>query len=134
MGEEVENFFWTCNDSIIFIVRGVLTGCYKIVLQGLTFMLAIKIRNVKIPALDDTRYVAVTVYVAVALSVIVVVTSLTLISYPTAYASIFAASSVIGGASFLGLLFVPKVSGHVNTYIATSRVSCSFQTFLLKPQ
>ena len=110
----------TCGNSIFFLVRAVLTGSYKLFLQGITFVLAIKIRKVKIPALDDARYVAVTVYVATIFSLIVVVASLTLINYPNTYASVFAASSVIGGFSFLGLLFVPKVLSYINACIVAT--------------
>ena len=50
------------------------------------------------------------VYIVTALSVIVLVTSFTLVEYTNTYAAIYATSSVIGGACFLSLLFIPKVS------------------------
>ena len=110
MGEEVENIFLTCGDSIFFLVRAVLTVAYKIAVQGATLVLAIMIRKVKIPSLDDAKYVTVMVYIATALSLIVILTSFTLVEYTNSYAAIFAASSILVGGCFLGLLFVPKVS------------------------
>ena len=110
MGEEVENIFLTCGDSIFFLVRAVLTVAYKIVVQGATLVFAIMIRKVKIPSLDDARYVTVMVYIATALSLVVMVTSFTLVEYTNAYAAIFATSSIMVGDCFLSLLFVPKVS------------------------
>ena len=120
MGEEEENFFLTCGNSIFFLARTVLSVSYKILLQGITLVLAVKIRKVKIPALDDGRYVAVMVYVATVLVLLVVAASLTLVDFPNAFASVFAASSVIGGVSFLSLLFVPKVSICANKHTETS--------------
>ena len=110
MGEEVENFFLTCGDSIFFLVRAVFTIAYKIIVQGVTLVLAIVIRKVKIPSLDDAKYVAVMAYVATALSLIVTVTSFTLVEYTNTYAAIFAASSIMVGGCFLSFLFLPKVS------------------------
>ena len=112
MGEEEENFFLTCGDSVFFIVRVMLTVFYKIIVQGVTLVLAVLIRKIKIPSLDDARYVAVMVYVATALSLVVIVAGLTLVKYiyPNTIGSIYAASSIIVGGSFLSLLFVPKVS------------------------
>ena len=83
-------------------------------------MLAIKIRKVEIPALNDAKYVSIVVYVSTALFLIVLVASLSLAKYPNTYAFIYSASSIIGGATFLGLLFVPKVTyllyEYTNTY------------------
>ena len=110
MGEEVENFFLTCGDSIFFLVRVVLTVAYKIIVQGVTVVLAILIRKVKIPSLDDARYVTVMAYIATALSVILLVISLTLAEYTNVVAASYATSSLLVGGCFLSLLFVPKVS------------------------
>ena len=110
MGEEQENFFLTCGDSIFLIVRAVLTIFYKIIVQGVTLVLAVMIRKVKIPSLDDARYVALMVYVATALSLIAIMASLTLVKYQNIHASIIAASSIAVGGFFLSLLFVPKVN------------------------
>ena len=88
MGEQEENFFLTCGDSVFFLARTVLSGSYKIVLNAATLVLAIKIRKVPIPALDDARYVAVMVYVATVFSLILIPTSWTLVNYPNTYASI----------------------------------------------
>ena len=110
MGEIVENYFLTCGDSIFFLVRAVFTIAYKIIVQGVTLVLAILIRKVKIPSLDDARYVTVMAYVATAISLIVIVTSFTLVEYKNTYAAIFATSGIMVGGCFLSLLFVPKVS------------------------
>ena len=110
MGEEVENYFSACNDSNIFLVRTVLTVFYKIVVQGVTLVLAIMLRKVKIPSLDDARYVTVMTYIAIEISLIVIVTSLILSEYTNTYAAIYATSSIMVGGCFLSLLFIPKVS------------------------
>ena len=72
-------------------------------------MIAIKIRKVKIPPLDDARYVVITVYVATTLSVLIAVVSLPLFQYQNTSAAIYAGSSIIGAAIYLILLFLPKV-------------------------
>ena len=110
MGEEVENYFLTCNDSNIFLVRTVLTVFYKIAVQGVTLVLAIMLRKVKIPSLDDARYVTVMTYIAIEISLIVIVTSLILSEYTNTYAAIYATSSIMVEGCFLSLLFIPKVS------------------------
>ena len=113
MDKEVENFFLTCGASAFTLVRAALTVAYKIAIQGATLVFAIMIRKVKIPSLDDARYVIAMVYIATALSLIIIVTSFTLFEYTNIYAAIFAASIVMVGGCFLSLLFIPKVSIYV---------------------
>ena len=110
MDEEVEYFFLTCGISVFTHVRAALTIPYKIIVQGVTLVLAILIRKVKIPSLDDAKYVIAMVYIAIAFTVIILVTSFTLEEYTNAVAASYAAMSILVGGCFLSLLFIPKVS------------------------
>ena len=118
IGEEQENFLLTCGESISFIVRGILTIAYKLIVQGVTLVLAVMIRKVKIPSLDDAKYVTILAYVTTALYIIIIINNVALDKYQNVYVSIYAASTIAFAGSFLGLLFIPKVNkGYQHSYM-----------------
>ena len=87
-------------------------------------VLAIMIRKVKIPSLDDAKYVTVMAYIATAISLIILVISLTLVEYTNTYAAICATSSIIGRRLFLMSSFCAKgnyVMKAVQTQMPNSR-------------
>ncbi len=93
------SFYW---EIIIF--------AYLAVLQILGLMLAFQTRNVKLPGLKDSKFVATIIYIS---SIVVVVLALVTFSLRT-YINIGTGISVFGiftlTTVFLTLIFVPKVS------------------------
>ena len=91
-------------------MRGTLTIAYKLIVQGVTLVLAVMIRKVKIPSLDDAKYVIILAYVTTSLYIISIINNVALDRYQNVNVSINAAGTITFAGSFLGLLFIPKVN------------------------
>ena len=72
--------------------------------------MAFHTRKVKIRALNDSKEIAAIVYINSLILVLLAVTELALHQYHYIYAALNGIALLVGGALFLGLTFVPKVT------------------------
>ena len=105
-----ENYVWVCYqpgtppfyfDLLLFLYLGVL--------QIVGLILAFQTRKVKIPILNDSKFVAALVYISSVVFVALVLVTLSLPGYINISNGIFSAGIMILATIFLILMFVPKV-------------------------
>ena len=83
---------------------------YKIVLQVIGVVLALRIRKVEIKGLNDAREVQRVIYITGAIVVTLVVADFVLrTNNITAYAALFGLGLAGGSIILLGFIFIPKV-------------------------
>ena len=117
-----DNYVWVCYqlgsaafycDLLIFLYLGVL--------QIVGLILAFQTRKVKIPILNDSKFVAALVYISSVVFVALALVTFLLREYINISNGIFSAGIMLLATIFLILMFVPKVWG---TYLQHSTV-CS---------
>ena len=82
---------------------------YLAILQLVGIILAFQIRKVKIPVLNDSKFVAALIYVSSIILVILAFVTLPLGGYINVEAAIFCVGTLLLATTFLALTFVPKV-------------------------
>lgn len=98
------------DNSVIWI--GV-SFAYKGLLQILAIFLAFHIRRVKIQALNDSKEIAAIIYINSIILTVLAITQFVLEQkYHNAHAALFGLALLVQPTLFLGILFIPKVSGH----------------------
>ena len=85
---------------------------YLAVLQISALVLALKIRNVKIKVLNDSKAISVIVFVTSALDVGLIIVTLALENYINLRAVFFYGGVLSATTVFVGLIYVPKVHLH----------------------
>ena len=113
------NFIWVCYqpgssafycDLFIFLYLGILQ------IVGLIF--AFQTRKVKIPILNDSKYVTALVYISSVVFVSLVLVTFLLQEYINISNGIFSGGIMLLATIFLILMFVPKVHATQNQYMS----------------
>ncbi len=104
-------FVYECydNSSAPFYIA-TLIFAYLALLQVIGIILAFQTRKVKIPVLNDSKFVAALVYIS---SIVLLALSLGTVpmgGYLNVEAAIFYGGILLMAATFLALMFVPKVN------------------------
>ena len=112
-----DNYVWVCYqpgsaafycDLLIFLYLGVL--------QIVGLILAFQTRKVKIPILNDSKFVAALVYISSVVFVALVLVTFLLRDYINISNGIFSAGIMLLATIFLMLMFVPKVRSTENVF------------------
>ena len=104
----MEVFIYTCNSIARDVTLGVLYG-YKILLHLATVVLALKIRKVKVKALNDYREIILAACVSGFVLVLILVFTYTLTDQINVYSALTSFSLFVGTTAIMVLVFVPKV-------------------------
>ena len=126
-----ENYVWVCYqpgsppfffDLFLFLYLGVL--------QIVGLILAFQTRKVKIPILNDSKFVAALVYISSVVFVALVLVTFSLSGYINISNGIFSAGIMILATIFLILMFVPKVWSEYTFKYLHKFVSMNIPVFL----
>ncbi len=110
LGVQEEHYIYECYDlSSTPAYLDILVFAYLALLQVVGIILAFQTRKVKISALNDSKFVAVLIYTSSIVLVVLFLFKLLLNGYINIQATIFYGGILIMAATFLLLMFVPKV-------------------------
>ena len=106
-----ENYVWVCYEpgSPAFYCNLVIF-LYLALLQIVGIVLAFQTRKVKIPVLNDSKFVAALVYISSIVFVVLALDTFSLRGYINVGKATFSGGILLLATSFLTLTFVPKVS------------------------
>ena len=121
----VDYYIFRCKSGSSLYWLSVVYG-YKVVLQIVAFILAIKIRKVKISGLNDTKEVRRIIYILSGVLLLLAIDSFVLIKYLNTYKSIFAFGLITGSTVVLGFIFIPKVTV-ANYWTCINILPCTMQ-------
>ena len=113
-GVQYNFFVYICSSDARKYTLGILYG-YKVVLQAITVVMALKTRKVKVRGVDDYREIIMATYLTSFVLVINLIVNYTVEDQINTFTAITALSFFIGATAIILLVFVPKV---------TSRQSC----------
>ena len=109
-GVRVDNYVIQCVSSTDTYWYIPLYG-YKIVLQVIGVVLALRIRKVDVKGLNDAKEVQRVIYVTGVIVVVLIFDDLVFsTTNTTVYTAIFGLGLAIGSVVLLGFIFIPKVS------------------------
>ncbi len=112
LGVQEEYYIYECYDSSSAPAYLVIFICtYLALLQVIGIILAFQTRKVKIPVLNDSKFVAVLIYMSSIVLVVLFLCTLLLNGYVNARAAIYCGGILIMAVAFLLLMFIPKVQG-----------------------
>ena len=101
-------------DSIIWV--GVSFG-YKGLLQIIAMFMAFHTRRVKIAALNDSKEIAAIIYINSIILIVMGASVFGLERYHNIHSALFGLALLIQATMFLGVLFIPNVSGLLFLYM-----------------
>ena len=105
---EFRYYIYVCTSIGRDATLGVLYS-YKIFLQAVTVVMALKTRKVKVQGLDDYREIVMATYLTSFVLVIILIVNYTLKERINAFAAVTSLSYFIGATAIILLVFVPKV-------------------------
>ena len=105
-----EHFIHICRSTEQRISVAVLS-VYKVLLQLVAFILAIRTQRIKIKGLNEAKFIIAAVYASSLGLVLATLTHFILVEYENVHAVLFAVALGFSGTAILGLLFIPKVIG-----------------------
>ena len=82
---------------------------YLALLEIVGIVLAFQTRKVKIPILNDSKYVAALIYISSLVLVVLLLITFAVSEYLNTIAGVFYGGILILATCFLGFIFVPKV-------------------------
>ena len=97
---------------------------YLALLQVMGIILAFQTRKVKIPILNDSKFVAAIVYLSSIVLVALVLVAYALREYINISSAIFSGGILLLATIFLGLIFIPKVP--INHAVWVHRLNTPF--------
>ena len=105
-----QHYVWVCYEpgSPAFYCK-LLIYLYLALLQVVGIILAFQTRKVKIPVLNDSKFVAALVYVSSIVFVVLALVTFSLQGYINVSKATFSGGILVLATSFLILTFVPKV-------------------------
>ena len=106
---EFRYYIYICTSVARDATLGVLYS-YKIFLQAVTVVMALRTRKVKVRGLDDYREIIMATYLTSFVLVIILIVNYTLKERINAFAAVTSLSYFIGATAIMVLVFVPKVS------------------------
>ena len=110
LGVREDYYVYECYDtSSPPFYTSLLIFAYLAILQLVGIILAFQTRKVKIPILNDSKYVAALIYISSIILVILEFVTLPLGGYINIKAAIFSGGILLLATIFLALTFVPKV-------------------------
>jgi len=108
-GVEYHYFVYVCSSEARKWALGILYG-YKVVLQAITVIMALKTRKVKVRGVDDYREIIMATYLTSFVLVIVLIVNYTVEDMINTFIGITSLSFFIGATAIILLVFVPKVT------------------------
>ena len=109
MDVEYQNYIYICSSIARDATLGVLYS-YKILLQAVTVVMALKTRKVKVQGLDDYREIVMATYLTSFVLVIILIVNYTVRTMINTFAIVTSISYFTGATAIILLVFVPKVS------------------------
>ena len=106
---EFRYYIYICTSVARDATLGVLYS-YKIFLQAVTVVMALRTRKVKVRGLDDYREIIMATYLTSFVLVIILIVNYTLKERINAFAAVTSLSYFTGATAIMVLVFVPKVS------------------------
>ena len=122
LGVREDYYVYECYDtSSPPFYCSLLIFAYLTVLQLVGIILAFQTRKVKIPLLNDSKYIAALIYISSIILVILEFVTVPLGGYINIRAAIFSGGILLLATIFLALTFVPKVYPvwHIDSYVCT---------------
>ena len=110
-----EHFIHICR-STEQRISVVVLFVYKMLLQLVAFILAIRTQRIKIKGLNEAKFIIAAVYASSLGLVLATLTHFILVEYENVHAVLFAVALGFSGTAILGLLFIPKVIIHAHGY------------------
>lgn len=118
---EYRYFIYVCSSTFRSVILGLLYG-YKIILLGVTVVMALKTKKVNVQGLNDYHEVVLATYVATFVLAINFVVNYTMDDEINSFAIVTSLSIFIGTTAIILLVFVPKV---------ICSIVCYFHTYIL---
>ena len=106
---EFRYYIYVCTSIGLDATLGVLYS-YKIFLQAVTVVMALKTRKVKVQGLDDYREIVMATYLTSFVLVIILIVNYTVKEMINTFAAVTSLSYFTGATAIMVLVFVPKVS------------------------
>ena len=108
-GVEYHFFVIICSSDARKFTLGVLYG-YKVVLQAITVIMALKTRKVKVRGLDDYREIIMATYLTSFVLVIILIINYTVEDQRNTFTALTSLSFFTAATATILLVFVPKVT------------------------
>ena len=107
----MENYcVWQCYESLTPpFYLDVMIFIYLAVLEIVGIVLAFQTRKVKIPILNDSKFVAALIYISSLILIVLLLITFVVSGYLNTISGVFYGGILILASCFLGLIFVPKV-------------------------
>lgn len=118
---EYHYFTYVCSSTVRSVTLGLIYG-YKIILLGVTVVMALKTKKVNVQGLNDYHEVVLATYVATFVLAINFVVNYTMDDEINSFATVTSLSIFIGTTAIILLVFVPKV---------ICSIVCYFHTYIL---
>ena len=109
MGVEIQYIMYNCTLKIWEELLVVLIWIYLFFMKLISLWLAFKTRNVKITALNDSKYIAIIVYITMLLLVLGAIVYFAPYDHVIIFVVLFSSLTYISMTAILGLTFLPKV-------------------------
>ena len=103
----------------------VLTFVYLAILQLIGIILALRIRKVKIKALRDSKYIVAVIYISAIALIVITISTFVLGNLPNVIELLFSGSLMVATTVFLSMVFIPKVSNHMQCCFRVSEYTIS---------
>ena len=106
----MDNFVLQCDSNTSIYWNIALYG-YKVVLQVIGVILALRIRNVEVKGLNDAKEVQRVIYITAVIVLVLIIDDFVFsFTNITIYTAIFGLGLAGGSVVLLGFIFIPKVS------------------------
>ena len=115
-GVEYRFSIYVCSSIARQCTLGVLYG-YKVILQAVTVVMALKTRKVKVQGLDDYREIIMATYLTSFVLVIILIINYTVEDQINTFTALTSLSFFIGATATILLVFVPKVTSWLGYYL-----------------
>jgi hypothetical protein len=112
-----EHFIHICRSTEQRISVAVLF-VYKVLLQLVALILAIRTQRIKIKGLNEAKFIIAAIYASSVGLVLAILAHFSLVEYENVHAVLFAIALGFSGTAILGLLFIPKVVIHSHHIIS----------------
>lgn len=122
MGITIHHFILVCGNSLAENVLSGVTVGIKFVMHIIAIVLAIRIRNVKIDVINDTKESQAIVFISTVLIISLMACSFTLEGFANAYGIGIGVCVYLECITFLGLTFIPKVHENSQHTIINSTI------------
>ena len=125
------NYVWVCYEaSSPSFYWQIFAFAYLAILQIIGIVLAFQTRKVKMPGLRDSKFVAAVIYISSIILVVLALVTFTLRTYINIGTGIIATGIFTLTTTFLGLVFIPKVSIQMFTFLTLDQLIIFIPTTL----